>query len=93
MIQEFLPSEWNSDMTHQLRRNHFTSSVPLNGANVQENVIGVLANTENEFYCFLSICNQDTENQKKCIRLVPETPVVALDPSMSNEPHHQFLDL
>ena len=93
MIQEFLPFEWNSDMTHQLRRNHFSSSVPLNGANLKESVIGVLATLKTTFIASLPFQLKLLGFRKGQILIVTETRVAAEGLSISNELHHQFLDL
>ena len=39
MIQELFSSERNGDMIHQFKRNQLSSNVPLNGANIQEDVV------------------------------------------------------
>ena len=89
MKQVFLPSEWNGDMTHQLRRDHVPSSVTLNGANVRR---GSSCKIETELKCFPSKYNQAIENQKRCVLLILAPRVAASPPSISNELHHQFLD-
>ena len=43
MIQEFFPSEWNGDTIRQFKRNQLSSGKFLNGANAQNNVVGVFA--------------------------------------------------
>ena len=49
MIQELLPSEWDGDIIHPLKRDQLSVSVPLNGAKMQENVVGVLAIGKSSF--------------------------------------------
>ena len=90
MTQEFFPSEWNDDMIHRFNRNQLSSGMPLNGANMEENVVEVLALLKSSFYCFRCRYNRANQNQSRYVRLLFETLVKALDPSMSNEPYHHF---
>ena len=92
MIQELFPFEWNGDMTHQLKRNQLSSSVPLYAANVQENVVGVLAMLKSSFIASFPDKIKPIRIRVRYIRLLSETLVAAFGPSISNELHHQFLD-
>ena len=46
MKEEIVPSGWNSDMTHWFRRDHVPTSVSLNSANFQSDVLRVFAMLE-----------------------------------------------
>ena len=48
-------------------------------------------NIETEFSCFLCRYIQANQNQRRRVRLLFETRVAGLDPSISSELHHQFL--
>ena len=65
--------------------------MPLNGANVQQNVVGILAMLESSFIAsFPDVI--ESIRREGYVLLVLETLVAALDPSISNELHHQLLD-
>ena len=75
MTQEFFPSE---RMCYS-----FSSSVPLHGANMQENVVGVLAILKSSFIASFVGYIQANENPRNGVRLLFETRVAALNPSIS----------
>ena len=61
-----LPSRWNSDMTHHIRRDHVPSSVSWNSANIQQNVVGNLAMLEPVFFAPFLKYAQAKLNQRRC---------------------------
>ena len=87
MIQEFPPSEWNSDMAHQLRRDDFPEVRHTRERRWSS------CNIETEFCCFLSKKIKPLRIREGVSAFSSETRVAALDPSISNDLHHQFLDL
>ena len=46
MKQEFFPFIWNSDVSHQLKRYQMSTSVSLNGTNIQQRVFEIHAALE-----------------------------------------------
>ena len=76
-------------MTHEFRREHVPTSVSLNSSNFQLHVLRVFAMLEPGFVAFFV----DMLKPMRCVRLLSETRVAALDPSISNELHHQLLVL
>ena len=83
-----LPSEWNSDITYHLKRDN----LPLNGECTTRASWEFLQFGKPSFLQ-LSRQSQAIENQRRCMRLLSETCVPALDTSISNELRHHFLDL
>ena len=65
-------SRWNSDMTHQVTRDHVPSSVSWNSANVQQNVVGNLSMLEPVFCSLLNYARAKL-NQRRCsLKCVPQ---------------------
>ena len=78
-------------MIHELKRDHVSSSVPLNGANIQQSVAGVLAILKSCLIASFPDMIDPIRIRRRCVHLLSETHAVASDPSISNELHHQFL--
>ena len=92
LIQEFFPSAWNGDLIHQCRRDQIGSRMPLNDTNMQENVVGVFAMLKSISVASFRSVFKPIKIRKHVSVFFSETFAAALELSISNELHHQFLD-